>query len=238
VTLNFVPVRTDNIEWSVSGSYSTNDSEIVDMGPLQNLGFSLRVGQPIRVEYDEVLSNYGEVGVAPQWDNEPLGVLWPTKLFSIGTRLTLNQSLTLDVLGEGQGGHVRTIGVGWATVRRETWPACFGILEEWNANGNANLTTQQQATCAPAHSSWGAWTDNADFFKIRSATIAYRLPDNWVPRTRSVTLSLQGKNLFQMTDYQGLDAETYDTGAGGNTPYEYYNMGPPKVFIFNVRMNF
>lgn len=238
ISVNMVPVRTDNIEWSVNVSYATNDSEIVDMGPLTNLGYSLRVGQPIRVEYDQVLKNPSINGETPDYHNQALGVLWPTKLFSIGTRLTINQSLTLDILGEGQGGHIRTVGLGWATVRRETWPHCFGILSEWNANGATNLNAQQIGTCVPAHVSWGMWTDRADFFKIRSATLSYRLPEGWVPRTRNVTVSLQGKGLFTQTDYQGLDPETYDSGFGRGAPFEYYNMGQPKVLIFNVRVNF
>ena len=55
-------------------------------------------------------------------------------------------------------------------------------------------------------------------------------------------MSLQAKNLFQLTDYQGLDPEAADRGLGGgfggNTPTEYYNMAPPRVFIFNVTVNF
>jgi len=239
---NVVPVRTDNLEWSVNVAYSTNDSEIVDMGPLQNLGFSLRVGQPLRVEYDQMATNFGNVGEIPDYSDEVLGTFWPTKLLSTGTRLTFNQSLTLDVLGEGQFGHIKPIGLGWATVRRETWPACYGIQDEWNANGATNLTPEQIGVCVPAYVSWGMWTDRADFFRLRSASLSYRLPDDLVPGARSMTLSLQAKNLFTITDYQGLDPESSDGGLGGgfggNTPSEYYNMAPPRVFILNATVNF
>ena len=242
IVANMVPLRTDNLEWSLNASFSTNDSEIVDMGPLQNLGFSLRVGQPLRVEYDQMLTNYGATGEVPDYEDQALGTLWPTKLFSLGTRVTFNQSLTLDVLGEGQGGHVKAVGLGWATVRRETWPACFGILDEWNANGATNLNPEQIGLCVPAHVSWGMWTDRADFFRIRSASLSYRLPEGLIPATRSVTLSLQARNLFTITDYQGLDPEASDGGLGGgfggNTPAEYYNMAPPRIFIFNATVNF
>ena len=251
-TLNVVPIRSDNIEWSINAAYSTNDSEIVDMGPLTNLGFSLRVGQPLRVEYDQMPTNLGQAGQLPDYEDQVVGVTWPTKLFSLGTRITLNQSLTLDVLGEGQAGHYKAIGIGWATVRRETWPACFGILNAWNeaaaalpstATGaqvasQSNLTPEEIGLCVPAYSSWGLWTDAADFFKLRSASLSYRLPDDLVPGARSVTLALQARNLFMITDYQGLDPEATDRGFGNNVPYEYYNMAPPRIFILNATVNF
>ncbi|NNF13981.1 MAG: SusC/RagA family TonB-linked outer membrane protein [Gemmatimonadetes bacterium] len=235
---SFVPVRSDNFEWSINGSYSTNKSEIIDMGPLQNLGFSLRVGQPLRVEYDDIVLNPDEVGVVPDHSSEVVGVLWPEQLYSFGTRFTFNNSLTFDLLAEGQAGFVKTVGIGWATVRRETWPACFGIQDEFNQNGITNLTAAQQSLCGASSSAWGTWTDRADFIKLRSASLSYRLPDDIIPYAQSVQLSVQGKNLFMITDYQGLDPEATDSGLSNQTPFEYYNMGPPRVFIFSATVNF
>ena len=168
-----------------------------------------------------------------------LGVNFPTQTMAIGTRLTLNQSLTLDLLAESQMGHVRTIGIGWATARRETWPHCYGIQNEYNANGRTNLTPNQVVTCVPGRIDWGAWTQNADFIKLRSAALSYRLPDDLVPGTRSVSIALQGKNLWQSTDYQGLDPEATDRGLDrGEYAFEYYNMAPPRIFILNMTVNF
>ena len=132
-----------------------------EIGPLTNLGYSRRVGQSSRVEYDHVLTN-PRANAFPDYANQQLGVLWPTKLFSIGTRLTLNQSLTLDILGEGQGGHIRTVGLGWATVARATWPHCFEIRSAWKADiaaggdGVGDLNASQISTCIAGQGAWGA----------------------------------------------------------------------------------
>ncbi len=236
---NIVAVRTDGIEWSLNGSYATNESEIVDLGPLEDLAYNLRVGFPIGVEYDRVVTNPSATGQLPEYSDEVLGVNFPTDLFSIGTRVTFNQSLTFDILGEGQSGHYKAVGLGWATARRETWPACYGIQDEFNQNGITNLTPAQLTTCVPAYVRWGMWTDAADFFKIRSASLSYRLPDDLVPGTRSVTLALQAKNLAVFTDYQGMDPEASDRGnSRGEAAFEYYNMPPPRIFIFNATVNF
>ena len=83
------------------------------------------------------------------------------------------------------------------------------------------------------------WTDAADFLKIRSASLSYRLPDGLVPGTRSMTLALQAKNLWLFTDYQGLDPEASDRGnSRGEFAFEYYNMAPPRIIILNVTVNF
>ncbi|MCH1571020.1 MAG: SusC/RagA family TonB-linked outer membrane protein [Longimicrobiales bacterium] len=237
--LNVTPLRTDNLDWNVNFSYSHSESEITDLGPLENAGFNLQLGFPIGVEYDDVVMNPGQVGAASDAETQVLGVVFPTDIMAIGTRLTFNQSLTLDLLAESQMGHVRGIGIGWATARRETWPACFGIQNEFNNNGNTNLTPQQVNTCVPGQIDWGMWTQNADFIKLRSASLSYRLPDDLVPGTRSVSLALQGKNLWQSTDYQGLDPEATDRGLDrGEYAFEYYNMAPPRILILNLTVNF
>ncbi|MDE3002559.1 MAG: SusC/RagA family TonB-linked outer membrane protein [Gemmatimonadota bacterium] len=237
--LNVTPLRTDNLDWNVNFSYSSTESEITDLGPLQNAGFNMQLGFPIGVEYDGVVTNPTAVGQQEETETAVLGVNFPTQTMAIGTRLTLNQSLTLDLLAESQMGHVRTIGIGWATARRETWPHCYGIQNEYNANGRTNLTPNQVVTCVPGRIDWGAWTQNADFIKLRSAALSYRLPDDLVPGTRSVSIALQGKNLWQSTDYQGLDPEATDRGLDrGEYAFEYYNMAPPRIFILNMTVNF
>ena len=236
---NVTPLRTDNIDWNVNFAYSRSRSEITDLGPLENAGFNLQLGFPIGVEYDRVVMNPGVVGAAPETKTQVLGVVFPTDIMALGTRVTFSQSLTLDLLAESQMGHVRGIGIGWATARRETWPACFGIQNEFNNNGSTNLTPQQVNTCVPGKINWGMWTQNADFIKLRSASLSYRLPDDLIPGTRSVSLALQGKNLWQSTDYQGLDPEATDRGLDrGEYAFEYYNMAPPRILILNLTVNF
>lgn len=237
--LNITPLRTDNLDWNVNFAYSSTESEITDLGPLENAGFNMQLGFPIGVEYDGVVTNPFETGAQERTETAVLGVNFPTQTMALGTRLTFNQALTLDLLAESQMGHVRAIGIGWATARRETWPHCYGIQNEFNANGRTNLTPNQVTTCVPGRIDWGAWTQNADFIKLRSASLSYRLPEDLVPGTRSVSIALQGKNLWQSTDYQGLDPEATDRGLDrGEYAFEYYNMAPPRIFILNMTVNF
>jgi TonB-linked SusC/RagA family outer membrane protein len=250
-SLTVVPVRSADVEWSVGAQYTTNDSEVVDLGPLIDLGSSIQLGLPLRIQWDAILQNPGEVGVAPVLEDGMIGRLFPTDIFALTTRLTLWQSLTIDVLGEGQFGHVRPVGHAYQNMRRTTatnpvWPYCSPILAQWesvpgpntNRIANSGLTTDQIAQCHLTYSDQGIWTWDADFIKLRSATVSWRLPEGWVPGARNVLLSMQGKNLFTITDYVGLDPEAGDNGISDNTPNDYYTFGPPRALILGVTVSF
>lgn len=243
--LEVVPIRTNAIDWSVGVNYSTNDSEIVDLGLIDDIGGGRRVGYPIRIAYDDVVTNPDAVGELPEYEQQYIGNLFPTSTLSLSTRLTLWRSVTLDLLGEGQYGMVRPSGPAYQNMRRTTatnpaWPYCLPIIEEWEANGDepGSLTALQVAQCIEEHSDQGVWTGKADFFKLRSATLSFRLPEGWMPGARSAEISLRGKNLFTITDYFGLDPESQDNGFGDDTPNEYYTLPPPRVFMVKLRVNF
>lgn len=249
--LSVIPVRMDDVEWSVGVQWSTNDSEITDLGPLEELDGGRQVGRPLYIAYDDVLTNPGQIGVAPILADTMIGRLFPTDIVSLRTRVTLWRSVTLDVVGEGQYGHVRPVGPAYQNMRRTTldnpvWPYCAPIVAQWQATAgpnsnriaNSGLTTDQISQCIQQYSDQGVWTTAADFFKLRSATLSWRLPEAWIPRARSVQLSLQGKNLFKFTDYYGLDPEAQDNGFEDTTPNDYYTFGQPRTFIFGVTVNF
>jgi len=169
----------------------------------------------------------------------------------VSTRITFSQSLTLDLLVEGQFGMYRPVGPAYQNMRRTSatnpaWPYCSPVIETWlatpgptsNRVANSGLSTDQMSECISQFSDQGVWTRSSDFIRGRSATIAYRLPEGLVPGTRSVQLSVQGKNLFTISDYIGLDPEAADNGFGDSTPNDYYTYGPPRHFIFSANVSF
>lgn len=246
--VNFVPVRTDNIEWDVGVNFSTNDSEITDLGPLEDLGTSRQLGFPLWIRWDDTLTNPNAIGELPDYEKGNLGNLFPTETVGLNTRLTLWRSLTIDVVGEGQYGMVRPIGIAFQNVRRRVWPGdgCPEIQRMYySLSGSGSSRVAQMglpasdiARCIGPYSDQGMWTDAADFFKIRSASITYRLPDGLVPGARHAQIGIAGKNIWTRTDYRGLDPEANDNGFGDSTPNEYYNMAPPRILILNFNVSF
>jgi len=243
--VHFVPVRTDNIEWDIGVNYTTNDSEITDLGPLEDLGTSRQLGLPLFIEWDDIIQNPNAVGELPVYEKGYIGNQFPTSMLGLNTRLTLWHSLTLDLVGEGQYGMVRGVGIAFQNVRRRVWPGdgCPAIQDMYyslSGSGSARvaqmgLPATDVARCIGPYSDWGMWTDPADFFKLRSASLTYRLPDGIVPGARSAQIGIAGKNLItHAPDYRGIDPEANDRQGR----YEYYNMMPPRVFVMNFSINF
>ena len=251
--LRLVPLRLAAVDWSVSLLYGTNDSEVVDVGAATTLPEGVREGLPLWSAYGDALMNPGEKEVAPILAKTMIGRLYPTRMLSVGTRMTLWQSLTLDVVGEGQYGHVRPAALAYEGMRQTSpsnpvWPYCAPVQARWDATRGpgtyadritrSGLTTDQIAECIPQYSGEGVWTRPADFFRLRSATLAWRLPRSWVPGARTAQVSLQGKNLFTSTDYVGLDPEAGSGGPDDDTPRGYYTLGSPRALMLGVTVNF
>ncbi len=124
------------------------------------------------------------------------------------------------------------------SLSNPVWPYCAPILDTWLNGDRTSLTNQQVVECIQRESDQGVWTRSADFFRLRSATLSWRLPEEWVPGARSATLQIQGRNLLTFTDYPGIDPEGLDNGAGDSTPNDYYTFGPPRTLLFGLTVNF
>ena len=153
-----------------------------------------------------------------------------------------------DVVGEYQGGGMLGNFVGYQNENRGVWYPCYDTQKKIRAAnaGDAtalnDVTALQRAKCAidPTKISSDYWVQSTDFFKIRSASLSWKLPANLVPRTSSATLVLAGKNLWKSTNYDGLDPELRDaTDQGASLARrEYYVFPPSKQFLLSMRVLF
>lgn len=74
------------------------------------------------------------------------------------------------------------------------------------------------------------YVKNGNYLKLRTAQISYIIPSDWIKRAglRSMTLNLQGQNLFTITKNKRFDPES--TGATANL------YPPQRIFTFGVRV--
>ncbi|ACU03871.1 SusC/RagA family TonB-linked outer membrane protein [Pedobacter heparinus] len=90
------------------------------------------------------------------------------------------------------------------------------VLNRWqNPNDEANVqrfgTTSVTNTANSASRDFGNTSVvDASFIKLRNISLSYSLPKNLLSKIKlnNVLLSLQGQNIFTITDYIGLDPET------------------------------
>ena len=75
---------------------------------------------------------------------------------------------------------------------------------------------------------------------MRSASVSYRVPDEWLPgQIRGATVRLQGRNLMTFTDFDGVDPEAFEDGSAEVLfRQEYYNLPPMRSFLLSVKVDF
>jgi len=241
--VQFNAISSDNLIWDLGINFSTNKSEIISLGDLEYIYIGWRneawPGKALPEFCHSVVQNGDAIGEKPIMDKECLGPTYPTHTYGINSSINFFKRFTFDILGEGQGGHTLSAAVLYQNTRRYVNPLCYDI-QEMVANGNtANLKTSDWAICDRSYTTYGMWAQSADFFKIRSASLSYRIPVEWLPgNIRGATVRLQGRNLLKITDFQGLDPEVSEDGVDSLYRQGYYHLPPFRTFILNFKIDF
>jgi outer membrane receptor protein involved in Fe transport len=243
-------LRGPAVTWNVGVRWSTNHSEALGVGDRrvieadESVPRSMEDGLPVPSYYGlRVVTNPTDVGVPPVIENRSIGPVYPTFAFGLSTRLTLGGSIVLDVLGEGQGGHFLASGTAWTNSRLGTWPECIPVQEKLDAGDVSDLTAWQQVACNPNITTAADWTFPADFFRLRRASLTYRLPDRWLPAVERASITVAARNPFLITDYPGLDPEAIsggssDMGEGDAHRIERYELPPTTSLSLGIRLEF
>jgi len=233
-------ISLSDFSWSMGGNYYHGEDEVVSLGPVTDERLK---GRPVNAQFGDVVQNPDELGVRPDFEEGYLGPARPTTTWGVNTRFTLFRRLTLEGLGEFQGGHVKQNGTARQNVRRERYVPCENVYTNVRAGTWSQFTASELAKCSYRDANYASWTFPGDFFRIRSVTLSYRMPENFLPAGISgMTLRVQGKNLWYTTKYEGGDPEThgYSGLAGGwyASTRDYYGLPIPRVFLFNATVNF
>ncbi len=243
--LQLALLQSRNVRWEISGHYSTNLSKVLDLGGLESIYIGwrqyYRVGYPAPAYFHDVVINGDAIGEEPIMEERFIGPSYPTRIFGIGMTLTLWRNLTIDALGEGQGGHVLSSGVAYQNTRRRVWPPCYEVQQKIENGQTADLRTYDWALCDPNFTTYGMWTKPADFFKLRHVTVSYRLPRRFLPPgLRSMRIEFKGRNLLKITDYPGIDPEAFEDGSRSFAAFrqEYYNLPPTRSFTVTLKAEF
>ena len=253
MALNAGFIRNATLEWSGRLNVTRTKSNTYDIGsaPSISTGLATRIvpGKPVPAYYGIKVLNAKKFE-EPQLSTkeEFLGLVYPDKLYSMGTSMSYKNTLTLDVLGEFQGGHTLANWIGYQNARRGIFPLCYPIEAKLKAAaaGNASalndVSALQRARCAIDRAKMNDryYIEDASFFKLRNVSLSWNLPPRWIPRSRSAALTVAGRNLFRVTDYLGTDPESADARDAGAAigRRDYYNLPPTRSFLASFRMAF
>jgi outer membrane receptor protein involved in Fe transport len=260
--LNLTVLTKSDFNWDVGLRWGTNASEAVDLdGQViiidQGSLTSIREGFPVPGIFGLIVKDTNAVGAGalercempdnrPEYESDPdacgyMGPAYPTFSYGLSTAFTIGRRLSVDALGEGQGGSYMPSGTARQNVRRDEWPYCnVNDLRARVTSGDLDgITALDQARCA-TNPRYEDWTNRIDFFRLRHISLSYRLPGSWLPQFRNITLTASAKNLFIITDYVGIDPEAVERGSYADRVGRrgYYNLPTPRTFVFSLKVGF
>lgn len=264
--LSLEMLRSDFIDWSGWLAASLLESDAVDLGG-QEIGADnkaeFREGFPVPSYFGRVIENPDEFAEPIRsGSDEFLGNVFPDKIFGIGTTITLGGRVRLDVMAEHQGGHMLPNYTGYQNARRGSWHPCFAIQEKivavhqgTNPNALDDVRAMDRALCAITGSGFSPnsdyWVEKADFWKLRSLTLSYTIPQQWLRGVlgtfNSATVTLSGRNLHTWTNWNGPDPEVEDFSDRSGSNYDgdgdfgrrdYYTIPAPRTYMLSFRLGF
>lgn len=242
-------VRRASVDWRGRLNFTKLNSEATNLGdePLIAVGGSfteVRKGYPVTSLFARKVTNPGALAVQQVTDtNVFIGPTFPDKIIGIGTSLTLWDRVTLDGLGEFQRGGYNINFVGFQNALRGNWRPCFAaqrkMIEVVQGNPAAidDVNALDRVRCAIDREEQlsDAWIEKIDFFRLRYATLSYRLPARMMRGMQNATLTLSGRNLFYSSDYSGLDPESADQSDSPVGRREYYVLPQLRSFSLSFR---
>jgi hypothetical protein len=243
------------LDWFARVSLTTMASKAIDLGGREIASGTpvyVKEGYPVPSFFAAKITNPDENAAPQVATNAFIGPVYPTRLIGIGSTLTLHQDVTFDILGEYQGGGHNANWVGYQNAIRFMWYPCYEIQKKMVADvaagrplgtsldGYSALERGQCAYSVATGRNSDYWIQSTNFFKIRSASLSYRLPPRFTYKANSAMLVFAGRNLWKSTKYNGLDPELRDASDAGASlsRREYYVMPVPKQFMFSVRATF
>jgi TonB-dependent SusC/RagA subfamily outer membrane receptor len=262
-------LRGDRVDWQARVNFTSIRSEAIDLNGLNiptGLGSWVREGHPVPTLFGARITNPDALDNPIVATDQPIGPVYPTRVIGIGSTLTLWRDLTIDALGEFQGGAYMTNFIGYQNALRNVWQPCYAVQQklrlaylgpdgragtgdEVGALAIADVPARDRGRCAwnatgtPMAPNSDYWISKTDFFKLRSVSASYNLPQR-LTRGRPTTITLAGRNLFKSTDYDGLDAESSDaadqfqSGRYVLGRREYYQLPPYRTVMLTVRSTF
>ena len=242
-SLGYELVETENSSFSVDFNIAYNKNTVeglrgatADFGALNGPGltgaFAQRLGEGMSL-FSFYMAEYSEdASGTPNFSADTKDFVGKDALPDINTGLSLNfKSGNFDASAyfSGQFGFYVYNNTANAFLNRPT----FATSRNGTTTGLTN-TSQEVSTL---------YLEKGDFIRLQNLSFGYNVPLKEKGSLKSMRLSLNGQNLFIITDYSGLDPEvssaTGDLGSGiPSAGIDYTSFPRPRTITFGISAKF
>jgi len=245
VLLRVIPVQRRDFQWTSTFIYSQNRNEVngleEDVLIFAGQGFGLvgaQNGEPVGIFYGSAFERDAGGNIVHDAGGLPVRAAENT---IIGDP---NPDFTASWTNEVQIGRNWTIRAQFDAVyghdilnftRRLGSLAVFGTTDHYEKELRGELPPGYNAR---VFGIFEHWVEDGSFIKLREFSIGYTLfPELW--GLRSLRLSLIGRNLFSIDNYNGYDPETNAEAQLTNVRgFDFVEPPIPRTVSFGVTMNF
>jgi TonB-linked SusC/RagA family outer membrane protein len=218
-----------NVALSLRGTVATLKNKLLDLGGVPQSA-TRKVGFPLNGQWDYRIDSISvplnKVYVSDSLEFAGNGTLYPGWSTALSGTLTLFKNFSFYAQIDGQGDNMvfdgttefrdRQFGISDVAV---LGAKAFGTKEDGTATDAAVDAYMRRfgpfytksGTALSRGSVSGAYLQSGQFFKLREASMSYRLPQNWAQRyahATSASVGITFKNLKTWTDFTGFDPET------------------------------
>ncbi len=243
-------LRRESLDWSARLNLSTINSKAGDLGgqviTVNSLSRTyVQEGYAVPSYFGRKVTNPTELADPQFEENAYIGAAYPTKIIAPSTTLTLMKRLTFDAMGEWQlGGHLLNA-LAYQNAYKSEWQPCYAAQAAIRASktdpsalDGTNALDRARCTLTSGVRDYALWVEPTNFFKLRSVSLSYQIPEGLVPGAHGATLTVAGRNLLTSTKYSGTDPEVADFRDGSFSRRDYYVLPTPATFLATLRLNF
>ncbi len=256
-SINITPFRRNELEWTVGGSYYTNNSNVITLGgaPSFSLGNFGRIveGQSIPVIQTDFCIENPDARVPATGPKvlsvnaaNPNACIYgpnlPPRTWGLNTTMTLPRGIRFNARGEHMGGHYMYDGAAFNAVTRSVrWPGCYDFYTLQESGRAADATALQTARCTVAQTRADYFIYPADFFKLRDVSIAIPVPVRLMRGATSAFFTLSGHNIWKKVN---KDFPVFDPETGNNDGFDSQvrsileQVPPPATYTASLRLTF
>lgn len=261
-SLNALVTNRDDIRWDVTFQFSTQDSQITDLGGLAPILLGAQVDGMLHEGFAPG-SYYGPLITDAERDDDgsiiPASVEFaagnldisgrpnyrffgrpdPTNMQSLSTTVTLFDRLRFFTLFDRSAGHQKmddTQGTRTPFIQGISGSRQFAMRQ---VESSPEIQAAMEMDIADGAQ---VFVHDADFIKWREVTLQYDLPERWLGSVLPVnraSVTLGARNLATITDYPGLDPEL-SVGGGRDdfTSGDFFEQPPPRAFWARLSLVF